>query len=110
MVSVVRKTVLEVGLAGNQRQQSARKSPSSARTFRTKAFWTLSTPSDPKQTSAQATTNISVEHFHPYGMKKLTIPSCRASIFPKQYSTGPLTLVRSCEQLRQHRKKKNVSL
>ncbi|KAJ6622031.1 hypothetical protein B0H10DRAFT_1944870 [Mycena sp. CBHHK59/15] len=64
------KTVLEVGLTGNQRRQSARISPSSARTFCTNAFWTLSTPSDPKQTSAQATTTVSIEHFHPYGMKK----------------------------------------
>ncbi|KAJ6543825.1 hypothetical protein B0H10DRAFT_2203144 [Mycena sp. CBHHK59/15] len=58
-----RKTVLEVGLTGNQRRQSARISPSSARTFCTNAFWTLSTPSDPKQTSAQATTTVSIEHF-----------------------------------------------
>ncbi|KAJ6548039.1 hypothetical protein B0H10DRAFT_2383360 [Mycena sp. CBHHK59/15] len=64
------KTVLEVGLTGNQRRQSARISPSSARTFCTNAFWTLSTPSDPKQTSSQATTTVSIEHFHPYGMKK----------------------------------------
>jgi hypothetical protein len=63
--------VLEVGLTGNQRPQSARISPSSARTFCSSAFWTLSAHSDPKlQTSAQATTTFSVEHFHPFGMKK----------------------------------------
>ncbi|KAJ7279337.1 hypothetical protein C8J57DRAFT_1221017 [Mycena rebaudengoi] len=95
---VGRKTVLEVRLAGNQRRQSARISPSSARTFCTNAFWTLSTPSDPEQTSAQTTTTVSVEHFHPYSMKKLTTSSCRA---------GPLTLLRSCERLRQRRKRKN---
>ncbi|KAJ6615301.1 hypothetical protein B0H10DRAFT_1950008 [Mycena sp. CBHHK59/15] len=86
------KTVLEVGLTGNQRRQSARISPSSARTFCTNAFWTLSTPSDPKQTSAQATTTVSIEHFHPYGMKKTN----NIELSPN-----------ACAELQQHRKSKN---